>query len=67
MTVMWSIVLLISTVLAIAAVYFFGHALIAHDTIWFAASAVCLLASAALVFVQVKFRPDGRDSHHAPH
>lgn len=67
MNFMWSVVLLLSTVLAIAGVYFFGHALIAHDTAWFAASAACLVASAVLVFVQVKFRPDGRDSHQALH
>lgn len=64
MNIFWSVVLLISTVLAIASVYFFGHSLVSHEGPWKLASAACLIAAVALFFVQVKFR---HDNHHHTH
>jgi hypothetical protein len=54
--VIWSIILLIAVSLAIATVYFFGHALSVHDKAkWMGASAVCGLIAVALIFAIVKF------------
>ena len=63
MNFVWSIVLLLSLGFAVAGPLFFGHALIAHDSRWFGASAVCVAIAAGLVFIQARFRPDRRTSH----
>jgi len=60
----WSIVLLVSVVLAVASPIFFGHALVERDGKWFGMSALCLALAAVLFFVQKRFRVDRA---HAPH
>jgi uncharacterized membrane protein YadS len=54
--VIWSIILLMAVSLAIATVYFFGHALSVHEKVkWLGASGICGLLAVALIFAVVKF------------
>ena len=61
MKVVWSIILLIGISLAICSAYFFGHGLSVHEKgKWFGLSAVCFIASAAVLYAVIKF------DHHTP-
>lgn len=65
MKVLWSVVLLAAVVLAICTAYFFGHGLSVHEkSKWFAASAVCMVMSVALIFSVVKFDRHTPDATH---
>ena len=56
MKVIWSVILLAAVSLAIATVYFFGHALSVHEKgKWFGLSGICGLLAVALIFAIVKF------------
>ena len=63
MPFLWSIVLLVSLIFAIAGPLFFGHGLVEGETTWYGAAAVCVLIAAVLFLVQKRFRPDGH--HHS--
>ena len=64
MKVVWSIVLLVSLIFAVAVPLFVGHGLVEHGGPWFVLAAVCLVIAAALFFVQVRFRRDPDHTHH---
>jgi hypothetical protein len=64
MKFLWSVVLLVSVIFAMAVPLFFGHGLVGHGGPWFLAAAVCLAIAAALFFLQVRMRPDDGGAHH---
>jgi hypothetical protein len=54
--VIWSVILLFAMCLAIASVYFLGHALSIHEKAkWLGMSAVCAVLAVALISAVVKF------------
>lgn len=63
MKFLWSVLLLVSLIFAMAVPLFFGHGLIEHGGPWFLAAGVCLVIAAALFFIQVRMRPDGPTHH----
>ena len=68
MKFLWSVMLLVSVIFAMAVPMFFGHALVSgehgRDTRFFLYAAICLAIAAALFFLQVRKRPDDGSAHY---
>ena len=68
MKFLWSVVLLVSVIFAMATPIFFGHGLVSgehgRDTRFFMYAAICAAIAAGLFFMQVRMRPDRDPAHH---
>lgn len=64
MKFVWTVVLLLSIVLAVCVPLFFGHGLAAHEPKWFGVAAGCLVAAALLFLVQRRASTEPGHLHH---